>query len=332
MNLPDILKKAIDQEARSISKQDLLSATQELSQRYRDKQQRQGILQRKDRFIQSDNQRTAYVLSRMPATFGALSAVLTELKNRADYDFKSILDIGSGPGTAMWAAAELFSSTASFTMMEQDSALITLGKKLASHSTSPLISQSKWLQKDVLSQDSFPESDLIIVSYALGEWSNQARKVLIDKLWKSTLHTLVMIEPGTMEGFGIIKEARQQLIDSNAHIIAPCPHSKACPMPPHDWCHFSTRIERSSLHRQAKEAALGHEDEKFSYTIASKQHADTSLARIIRHPQKRSGHVIFDLCTRDQGLAKETISRSEGELYKEARDLEWGDAFFRQPE
>lgn len=328
MNLPETLKVAIDEEAARLGAYDLQQATQQLSQRYRDQQQRQHILDNNQRFVSNDAQRTAYVLSRMPATFGAVKYVLNELKNRCNLPFHTVLDVGAGPGTAMWAASEIFSSAREITMLEQDSSLIALGKKLASKSNHPFIQQAQWLQGDVLRQERFPENDLITVSYTMGEWEPTIASEIVKKLWSSTKKALVIIEPGTMLGFGLIRKLRQQLIDLGAHMVAPCPHTLNCPMPENDWCHFTTRIERSRLHKLAKGGSLGYEDEKFSYVVFAKSDFDLPDARILRHPLKRSGHVSLTLCTKCDGLIKKTISRRAGELYKKARNLEWGDILY----
>lgn len=327
MNLPDALKNSIEKEARSLTRNELIDVTQQLSQRYRNAEQHQGIVKSKERFIQTDKQRVAYILSRMPATFGALKYILNELRQNVECDFKSALDIGAGPGTVMWALSEVFPHISSFTMIEQDSSLIALGKRLAADTSNPLMKHAKWLHGDVLNEEKFPECDLVTVSYAMGEWSPGERLVLIEKLWKSTKGTLVIVEPGTMQGFQVIRTLREKLIQFGAYMVAPCPHANACPMPSNDWCHFSTRIERSSLHRHAKEGTLGYEDEKFSYIIVSRNKVTLPEARILRHPQKKSGHVIFELCTADQGIQRKTVSRKEGNLYKKARDSEWGDRF-----
>lgn len=93
-----------------------------------------------------------------------------------------------------------------------------------------------------------------------------------------------------------------------------------------DWCHFSARVERSSLHRRLKGGTLGHEDEKFSYVAATKHAFPFPASRVLREPVRHSGHVILKLCT-EEGVKQPTISKKMGELYKQARKVEWGDVF-----
>ncbi len=47
-------------------------------------------------------------------------------------------------------------------------------------------------------------------------------------------------------------------------------------------------------------------------------------ARITRKPQIRKGLVQLELCTRDEGLDRATVSKRHGELYRAARDVAWG--------
>ncbi len=165
-------------------------------------------------------------------------------------------------------------------------------------------------------------ADVAILSYVLNEVGEPEK--IIEKCWQA-VSTLIIIEPGTPKGFHIIRKIRQQLIDLKAHLIAPCPHSLACPIQGTDWCHFSARVERTRLHRLLKEGSLGHEDEKFSYLVASKIPGTPFSGRVVRHPLKQSGHVRLRLCT-DQGkLEEKVITRSDKEAYRKARDVEWGD-------
>lgn len=327
MSLPVSLKLAMEELIASIGVNNLMVPMEQLSQRYRDQEIRKEILKKKKRFVDSDAQRAAYVLARMPATFGALKYVLQEIKNRLNEDIHSILDVGSGPGTSLWASSEVFPEACEMTLLEQDDALITLGKKLTMKSPHALIKNAKWVPADILQQERFPESDLVIVSYSMGEWPQESWSEVIKKLWSSARKALVVVEPGTMYGFSVIRPVRQYLIELGGRMIAPCPHTLQCPMPENNWCHFSVRIERSSMHRKIKSGSLGYEDEKFSYVAVSKSSVELPEARILRHPQKHSGHISFMLCTKHHGLQNKIISRRDGELYKQARHLEWGDTF-----
>jgi len=74
----------------------------------------------------------------------------------------------------------------------------------------------------------------------------------------------------------------------------------------------------------AKGAELGHEDEKYSYLIFAREPIALPAARILRHPDKHSGHTRFELCT-PEGLKRETVSRKQGGRYSMAKKAHWGD-------
>ena len=96
-------------------------------------------------------------------------------------------------------------------------------------------------------------------------------------------------------------------------------------MPENDWCHFAQRITRTRLQRSVKGAELAYEDEKLSYCALSKQNGSAITARVLRHPQKRSGHIHLELCT-PAGLQRITATRSQRAAYREAHDIQWGQA------
>lgn len=303
----------------------LTQANEELSHRYRDKGQRRELVGKKEGFMESEAHRSAYAVSRMPATYSVVRRALKELYKRIpSLAINSLLDLGCGPGTAVWAVADVFPELGKATLIERDAQLIAMGKRFAAKSEHPAVSKAEWLQGNLQSEQPFPAHDLVILSYVIGEFTETVAEELVRRAWQATKQALVVIEPGTPAGFERIRAARAALIASGAHLAAPCPHAEACPMSGGDWCHFAERVERTSRHRQVKGGSLNYEDEKFSYVVGVRQPCALPEARILRHPLKRTGHVCLTLCTK-KGLKQRTVSRKEGDLYKEARKLEWGD-------
>lgn len=318
MALPEKLQEWIEQEARKYSPERLQSASDDLTMRYRDRDVGNQS------FMSSDIHRMAYLIARMPATYAVVKRVLSEIVLRIPLaECRSLLDLGAGPGTVLWAAAETLPSLRQLTCIEQDQVMVNMAKKMTAQADYLLIRDARWQIADLAVYNPEPH-DVIVLSYAIGELSHENRQQLIAKAWSAAKECLVLIEPGTMAGFAGIRASRAELIDFGAHIAAPCPHRLACPMPANDWCHFSERLERTSLHRKLKSASLSYEDEKYSYVIASKKEVIPVQTRILRHPGKHGGHVSFELCT-PEGLQKRTVSKKDKEAYKEARKLEWGD-------
>lgn len=327
MDIPHQLKQAIADELSGCGKKELGSAREELTLRYRSKEEREHLAAKEKAFMSSEGHRKAYIAARMPATYAAVRRALQETRLRMPRtEIKSLLDLGSGPGTAMWAALDIFPQIEKVTLLEKDKELIAIGKRLASYGEHPAMKEAVWVEENLTGSSCFEKHDLVIASYVMGEIPQKDCLNVVQVAWEASVESLTIIEPGTPSGFALIKDLRHHLINAGGNIVAPCPHALACPMAGGDWCHFSERVERTSQHRQAKGGSLGYEDEKFSYIAAAKNPCAMAKSRILRHPQKHSGHMSFFLCTRD-GLKTQTLSRKDGELYKKARKLDWGDDF-----
>ncbi|MGC2744805.1 MAG: small ribosomal subunit Rsm22 family protein [Candidatus Angelobacter sp.] len=322
MRLSAELQDAIQRETGKVDHRKLAQATAQLTERYK-------AADFSTPAIATDAHRAAYLAVRLPATYAALGRVFAEIKLRAPHDeITSLLDLGAGPGTALFAAAEQFPHLRQATLLESDAGWITVGKRLAEQSESPVIQQAQWLKQDLRSGLACEKHDLVVISYTLGELPQAAVDAVLNKAWKCAGKFLVVVEPGTRRGFAAINAARSAMIDGAAHILAPCPHHFTCPMAAvGDWCHFSQRVERTSQHRQLKGGALGYEDEKFSYMVAAKNSSPSAGARIVRHPGKHSGHVQLVLCTAEGKMEDRTVTRSSKEAYKRARKTEWGDTW-----
>jgi ribosomal protein RSM22 (predicted rRNA methylase) len=198
------------------------------------------------------------------------------------------------------------------------------GRRLAQSSHIQAVREAVWQQSD-LAENAAAAADLVVISYALGELTPKQRRSAIEFALSRTKQMLVVIAPGTPGDFRTILDARAQVLELGAHLLAPCPHESACPMEGgNDWCHFAQRLERTSDHRRLKSGALGYEDEKFSYMVASRAASARAMTRILRHPQKHSGHMQLRLCA-NSGLVQMTVTKSQKENYRRARKAEWGD-------
>jgi ribosomal protein RSM22 (predicted rRNA methylase) len=324
--IPSDLKEAIQEELKKVPLGLLNKSREEFGTRYREEAHRKAITSAGAAFLDTEGHRLAYIATRMPATYAAVSRVFHEADKRLpDLNCESLLDLGAGPGTVLWACAEVFPSLKQVTMIEQDVNLIKIGKRLCSKRNQPLFNEAQWLHEDLSTLQELKPHDCIVLSYSLGELPKEVQVRLIDLCWKSARKAVILIEPGTPYGFEGIVAARERLIKAGAYIAAPCPHANACPLAAiGDWCHFSERLERTVEHRILKEGQLGYEDEKFSYLVASKMKGEAYNERILRHPQKRKGHIHFTLCT-PEGLKQKIISKREGQAYKDAKKADWGD-------
>ena len=322
MRLPAELLEAIQRETDRVDRRSLVQAAAQLTECYK-------AADFSSPAITTEAHRAAYLAVRLPATYGALRRVFSEVLLRAPgADAGSLLDLGSGPGTALFAAAEAFQSLQQATLVDSAAEWLALGKRLASQSRSPMVQQAQWLKQDLRAGLSWNAHDLVVISYALGEMPQAAAEAVLGKAWNCARKFLVVIEPGTRRGFAAMNAARSALIANAATIIAPCPHQQACPMAAAgDWCHFAQRVERTSQHRQLKDGALGYEDEKFSYLVAGRDGASSMASRIVRHPGKHSGHVQLSLCTSHGRIESRTVTRSSKAAYKAARRAEWGDVW-----
>ncbi|MGE5109928.1 MAG: small ribosomal subunit Rsm22 family protein [Acidobacteriaceae bacterium] len=275
--------------------------------------------------FREEAERLAYLAVRLPATYAAVRSTLSSAsESLPGFAPRTMLDLGAGPGTALWAASEALPSLDRLEAVERDAELASLGKKLAQGASSVALRTTNWLGANLESWNAERRYDLVVASYALGELPAPVRRRVLLAALEACDGVLMVVEAGTRRGFEVIAEMRDLLTGAGAVIAAPCPHGKECPMrAAGDWCHFAARVERSSEHRRLKHAELGHEDEKFSYVVAAKIAAQPAAARIVRHPMRYSGYTRLKLCTID-GLEEETVTRSQKERYREAKRSEWG--------
>lgn len=266
----------------------------------------------------------AYAAYRMPATFEAARAALDAFAAAAPgFVPATHTDVGGGTGAATWAVSATWAGERDIAVLDWSEPALALGEELAA--ANPALRGARWQRSRIGAALTLESTDLVTVSYVLNELTESDRAALVDAA-AAAARAVVIVEAGTPAGYARVIEARRRLTDAGFQVAAPCPHSAACPIAPGtDWCHFSARVSRSSLHRQVKGGSLAYEDEKFSYVAATRLPAAPAPSRVIRRPQIRKGQVLLDLCEPDEQLRRTTVTKRHGDLYKAARDADWGD-------
>ena len=302
MQLPANARRLIEERAEGVGFSELKRAVADLTAAYRE-----------SRPVTTAHFVEAYLATRMPATYAAARRVLDELP-ADESPIQTILDAGSGAGSASLAARERFPAAA-MTLLERNGGLAEAARGF--------LPSASHVSADLLKTAPFPAHDLVIAAYSIGELGAQAIAVA-TRLWQAARALFIVIEPGTPKGFGLIRALRDELIARGGHVAAPCPAATPCPISGDDWCHFAARVERSSLHRRLKDGGLGYEDEKFSYVIFSKGRIEPAEARIVRHPRKEPGLIELQLCT-PRGLESRRVLKRDREAFRHARQADWGD-------
>lgn len=312
VSLPPELAQAIAQRLEGVSRKALAERTEALTKAYRVGGTSRGIA--------ADLDVLAYLVARLPATYAAVTAAFEAVRETLPlFAPASLLDVGAGPGAASWAASQLWPSLKTIAMLDHNPRFLEIARALWSGPEASIVAA------DLARAAQQPKADLVVASYVLAELPQDRVPQIASALWSASSSTLVIVEPGTPAGFARIRAAREALIGEGALVVAPCTHSKLCPMTSPDWCHFSQRLPRSRDHMLAKDASVPFEDERFSYVAVTREPLPaTNRARIVKQPEETKAGIGFPLCD-DRGLHTANVNRRDKAIYNLLRKAKWGD-------
>lgn len=315
MKLPDSLEMLIEEETNQYKLSELKEYSEKLSDKYmNEKRTGKTLLSKKEEAI-------VYSVIRMPATFGAIYTSLSKALENVDVEINSLLDIGAGTGAGSFAVSELL-DIKNITCLERETAMMELGKKLMLNEG---LENVKWIDKDFIKDEINEKADLVIVSYMINELKEEDRILVLDKLLSCTNKILLIVEPGTPEGFKNIKKIRDEIIRRRLHILAPCTHHEKCQLSEDDWCSSLVRVQRTKIHKILKGGDVPFEDEKFSYIAISPNLNNKTYARILRHPIIQNKMIRLKLCT-EKNIQEVIVTKKNTDLYKEIKKKNIGDS------
>ncbi|XP_021239086.1 methyltransferase-like protein 17, mitochondrial [Numida meleagris] len=296
----------------------------------------------------------AYLAVRLERDHAAVGRALHEIRLRAPaFTPHTLLDFGSGLGTACWAAHELWGrSLRQFLCVGTATAMRELGERLrhGGAATGPA-HFGPVLARPSLPAEHKVQWDLVVGCYALGGLrGREARAGIVRGLWRRSATFLVLVEHGTRAGHRLLMEARDVLLQDpdgdSVEIFAPCPHRQPCPRLRQDRaCAFAQRYQPLPLHGHPPDPAR----ELVSFLITRRVGSPASVtppeesvmtspedlmtsppggwARVTAPVHPRPRHVPLSLCCPDGALRRMTVTaaRHGRLLYRQARASRWGD-------
>lgn len=315
MELPVDIRCAVEEIASQYTLKQLSASEAALSEKYR------GERVPGKKLIASRQEAVTYAVCRMPATYGAVTRAL-EMTALPEIP-ETLLDVGAGTGASTLAAAERFPLRAVF-CMEQEREMRELGQKLLAASELPALTRAKFRPGDIVKGTDGCHAELVLVSYVLNELPEKDLPKAVENLWEAAEQTLVLVEPGTPEGYRLLQRVKKILLPRGAYLAAPCPAECRCPLTAEDWCHFTCRVARSRLHKQLKGGDVPYEDEKFTFLVFTRKEPTRAENRVLRHPKIAPGNIALTLCE-GSCVRDLTVTKKDGAIFKRARKADAGD-------
>ncbi len=330
LSLPDDLHDAIARALAAVPTARWVREAQLLSERYRAPRTAQGAP-----LATGEAQALGYAALILPATYaqlrGALAATAARIPGWAP---ATMLDLGSGPGTALWAATTQWPSLRALVAWEREPALIALGLSLARASQAQAVRSAKWEHLDLralehTSARTSEQFDVVVLGHVLNELDAESQRQILAAAWQRTAGLLLIVEPGTSAAFEVVRAARDQLLGLGARTIAPCAHDQTCPLQ-NDWCHFPQRLKRPEFQRRAREARSEWEESKFAYAALARFATRAPIwGRVIREPSSNKAYAEATISTA-AGVARYRGLKRHRDAFRLVKQLEWG-AALEQP-
>ena len=178
-----------------------------------------------------------------PSNYGPARRILHELQKRMDnqaggkYQPTSIMDFGTGPGTALWAAYDTWGGEgwSRVTGIDVSQAMLDIAAKSlfnpetgtsvfpnAKLAFSQYVPQLLFQNPKKPSKDlphAHEQYDIVVMNQVLGEFTDEAsRKLAIETLWKLAKDFLIISERGNPTGFNLVLDARNYILNISKHL------------------------------------------------------------------------------------------------------------------
>lgn len=238
-----------------------------------------------------------YLLSRSAVEFSVLTRIFREIVKRdPEFKPKSYFDFGSGVGTGVWAASEMWKDSIYEYYLVDTSKYMNDLSDLILRDGNP--NKSMFI-RNVYHRQFLParneKYDIVLSAYSMFELSELRNRLEVaQNLWNKAQQYLIFVEVGTNAGFQVLNELRDYLMQvkeinaEDAFIFSPCAHDKACPrFELHDGTPCNFEVAYNTLPFSGPQEIL---KDTYSYLVIKKgkqtQDSD-SWPRIVRPTLQR---------------------------------------------
>lgn len=172
----------------------------------------------------------AYAAYRMPATFEAVRSALEAFADAVPgWAPGGHLDLGGGTGAAAWAVTATWDGERPVTVLDWAEPALALGREIAA--ANPALRNVQWQRSRIGAALTLESTDLVTVSYVLNELTAPDRTALVDAA-AAAARAVVIVEPGTPDGYARVIEARDRLIVMRLPHRRPLPAQRGLPHRP----------------------------------------------------------------------------------------------------
>ena len=284
----------------------------------------------KKRFVFDKVDSLAYLALRAPATYAQIYSTLLALKEvLPSWQPKTMLDIGSGPGTGVWAAQNVWPELTEAVCIDRNKEFISLGKYILSQAHIPIV--TTWQLQDLQRiEETEKQFDLIIVANVLNELNVGDGEKLLGRAFNMCRGMMIVVEPGTPFGSSIVASVAKKFANAGT-LLAPYIENSFVEKKEY-WLHFPQRFIRPEFTRRIRQhmrdsslMASDWEEAKYSYVAISKIPGENTVwGRCVGPVRVQKGFLEVPILTKDEIVQMKVMKRDK-EKYAAIKALAWGD-------
>jgi ribosomal protein RSM22 (predicted rRNA methylase) len=326
LNIPENITASISGVFASQENSNWVARAQKLHERY--------MLSKKgkeNKYLQDYTDLLAYIALRSPATYAQITAALLQVQEvMPHFTPKTVLDMGSGPGTGVWAAQTVWRSLVMATCTDQEASFLSINRSIVEGAKLPL--KVSWQSADVsnLAENFNTMYDVVIIANVLNEIDETGRINVVTKAFNLCRGVMIIIEPGTPFGSIIVSDIAKHF-GKRAALVAPYMNNSFV-SDQNYYIHFPQRFLRPEFTRRVRQhmredhlSSSNVEEAKYSFVAISKIPQEVAAwGRCVGNIEKQKGFLEVPVLT-ESGIAKVKVLKRNKQQYEFAKNLRWGE-------